>query len=971
MSLIRNGQLLAEINCRVEETVASRQMTFLASRTTEVDGVAIRYRYVINGTGIGFAPPSPGTKDAGLPDFAPGWADQPLRSGRLTMALPKYGTVIAGSRTLQLGNIAVDDPRVRDGDYFHTTAGAMRPGLVCPGDRVCLQCGSTRDDLGQVLDVSDSGIITITNSIPYSMPGWISQPGGTQVPLIYVLIYPCDCDYLPNILLAEPTWVSPETILDNSKYCSYTVRAYRRANVRGMPDYWFAMPLGELPAKLEPGYYAFLSQDEGFGEDEGSGYSGGERHYYRQNGEAAQFLLRFERPMLYSDCSSHLYSHTIPASASSVDAGCNVLAKKTASGYKPLLLSQGGIVGSGNLVAINTMAVNHESLPGLAPQWRLESDAYEITGDEPEHLFKITGESVIGGSAVRAVLRDAEGRVHYSVTEYTPIWQETGITIQQAAVLDDDSLPADYQALGLVDVFAAKGIGTFSISDVLCLHEPGTATSEAPTYVVVNTNDDEPYYRQLTLKSGVRFGAWLRLTIAGVKMNRKVGISDGSFFQSISFDREALVGRTISRLVGYTTRSYWRIWDGNATVTIHPCQRSTAETEELDDSLDNRAKPPGKEATVELQSVSELILPGNGNTGSINSSETDSSTNLAMIKLEDGDLAGTPRVRLATGRELVVDVLPAGFTTTGITAPKDPGHVGLITGIGDKGDENWLVFHAGMTGSHVWLDYSYWSAETYIDHFVLAQGSVYASEAGSGKWLRYLPASSSCEDLGVICHGETGLIVQPVPDAEGDLWSITSPSGLLARYSRTHLGHVDTAVFSQQSMSGMLAELAQSFDSIVLVNSAGRLVFEPRDLHKPIACHLDAEDILLDGFELRPKCSRQSYAIHYQNGWARAGKIGNQLSLDIPGIATLAHARLIVQRLYASTRDKELELSCVLMLDLEPGIWISIPGSLMTPGTRTRVRAQVTKASHDLLKQRSTLTLRIPREFASLEVEDE
>jgi hypothetical protein len=956
-----SDQYIAELRHVATERRPSRWMSFLAYHSSVVDGITIHYKSTANYQAVGFVPPALPNKNAGLPDLAPSWQDQPLRSGRLMFAIAHGDSVSTGEQTIRLAQIAVFDPRVAEEDYYRSTCGFPNQRIIQKGDRLVMLCGNCRDELGRVTDVMDNGWVRVSQPCPFNAPGWVyNSSTGNWIRILTFLIYPADYDFTPNVLIAEPTWVTAEHCVSADQMPDPApVKAFMRSGPQGQPDYWFGGRVQELPLLLDPGWYAFRSQDATFGEDEGSGTVGDDRYSYRQNGFVCPFTLRYERPKLYFDCGAQLYSHSFSSTLPDERRISRnaLIAKSGTDGYKVLALGEGGISGSEGAVAVNKLNVSHKMGSIVAPRWNLSSDVYAVEDESLSRLLERRQEEPFAGYLIGTIRKSTTGEIHFAETELEPHWRATGIEVMHAAPCESEALPANYDGPGIMDLFAYSGYAMIKPGSVIRLADSSNPAS-GECYLVLDNNDDQPYYRQIPIDGQPQYEAWTRLSIFGANL-RKVLVQKSEFVytEEIEFNRDDFVGKRIFVLEGYRYRARWQVWDGNAIHTVHECICDTGEIPEGSElRYAEEHIPQGEKYTVEWRNDRlpyEQVEVGTDASGQPSELV---GNHVALIKLNQGDLDDGARVFLGNGQELTVEEKELPPPQSLWQVPAESNRVYLCCNLGEGRDEAWLVFHPAMANRDVWVRYSYWSRELHISHFADSEGQVYACEAGSGKWLKYLPATKSCELVSQVKAGGTGIVMQPVADNSGNIWAITSPGGLLAKFGRSHSGHVETADFKDANFAAAVAELAQSHNAITFSDPAGNFHFAPRAASRNAVRYLSPEEILMPGVDVQYQPGTESVRIDYHGGSVGKGRTSRELRLNLGLVASRAHAQMVCDELFAAANAGKITLNCVFLPDVALGSRMGIPAALLGESTGF-VIGTVIRYIHDHRKQSTSLTL--------------
>jgi hypothetical protein len=956
-----SDQYITELRHVATERRPSRWTSFLAYHSSVVDGITIHYKYTTNFQAVGFIPPALPNKNAGLSDLAPSWQDQPLRSGRLMFALAHGDSVRMGAQTIRLAQIAVLDPRITGEDYYRSTCGFPNPRIIQKGDRVVMLCGNCREELGRVTDVMEDGWIRVSQPCPFNAPGWVYDAlSGDWIRILTFLIYPADYDFTPNVLIAEPTWVTAEHCVSTDQLPDPApVKAFVRSGPQGLPDYWFGGKARELPLLLDPGWYAFRSQDATFGEDEGSGTVGDERYSYRQNGSVCPFTLSYERPRLYFDSRAQLYSHSFSSTLPDERriSRSALVAASGEDGYEVLALGEGGICGGEGAVAVNDLNVAHKTGNIAAPQWNLSTNVYAVESGQINRRFERKQDEPFAGYMIGSIRKSTTGEIHFVETELEPRWRATGIEIMHAAPCESESLPANYAGPGILDIFAYSGYTMIKPGSIIRLADSSNPAS-GDCYLVLDNNDDQPYYRQIPIDGQPQYEAWTRLSIFGANL-RKVLVQESEFVytEEIEFNRDDFVHKRIYVLEGYRYRARWQVWDGTNIHTVHECIFDTGDIPEGSElRYTEEHIPQGEKYTVEWRNDRlpfEQIEVGTDASGQLGELV---GNHVALIKLNHGDLNGDVRVYLSNGQELTVaeKELPPPQSLWQI--PAESNRVYLCRNLGEGRDEAWLVFHPAIANRDIWVRYSYWSRELHISHFAESEGQVYACEAGSGKWLKYLPATKSCELVSLVKAGGAGILSQPTTDDAGNIWAITTPGGLLAKFGRTHSGHVEAADFKDANFAAAVAELAQSHDAITFSDPAGNFHFAPRAASKGAIRYLLPDEILMPGVNMEYQPGTESTRIDYHGGSVGKGKTSRELRLNLGLVGSRAHAQIVCNELFVAANAGKITLNCVLLPDVALGIRVGIPAALLGESTGF-VIGTVIRFIHDHRKQSTSLTL--------------
>lgn len=274
----------------------------------------------------------------------------------------------------------------------------------------------------------------------------------------------------------------------------------------------------------------------------------------------------------------------------------------------------------------------------------------------------------------------------------------------------------------------------------------------------------------------------------------------------------------------------------------------------------------------------------------------------------------------ATGRALVV-LDRTGEPTPGFPAP---GEVVVRGEDGPAGDETRLYFHPSLAGQQIWADYQYYAAGAAPHGFVVVAGTLAFALAGGGKWFRV--EGDAAVPAGVVKVGEAEGVVAAVAGEAAEVWALTAPSSLLARWARAFSGYVDVAGVELSGLE-FLGALAQATDARVGCDAAGRFIFAGEGGLAPEAPVTIPWGGVYSVTSAPAPPGSVRVELNYRGGKVAAGpEAGVRYIFRNELITSQGHAQIICDRLAARLAAARSALTVVVKSDyyLGPGAVVSL-----------------------------------------------
>jgi len=495
--------------------------------------------------------------------------------------------------------------------------------------------------------------------------------------------------FTPNVYIGYPTMVDVELspITGSNPRKTASVKVFRRNSAYSGAASHISLDTGiTLPAELQPGWYAILTQTGEWADHPVPSTD-------KTEADAVPFVITFERPRYICDFANGWTqrdtAHDTPPGVwdhrqgrlDSVIYYNNVatifMARSKTYSKQDRALTTGSLYDL--LYDTNFWAINDSGIL-----------SYEVLESESRYTH---GNAYIFDYA-RNYHHIAEQSISYE-------WVDTGGEI--AAVVDTGNLaPYPY---GISHDLYCLGAVDLNTGDIIGISEAGTPpTNNDQIGRMVDLNES------LFSPSGLGAHFYTRTVVYP-----QLGVPSSA------------VGKHIWKLVATRRLGRWIRYDADWTnmVVLHNCVRDTAR--DIDGQLTARIDandPPGQKFTI-----------------------TTDDTGLCKVKLDAVSLT-LPTVLLKNRTQIrVLDSAPFGVP---LTYPIPPGKFGYyMENCGDNRDETWIVFNNALAGTEIYVQAQYYSDDYWISDFWVQGGNIYAMEEGTGLILKYDGSSVTVhQDLG-------------------------------------------------------------------------------------------------------------------------------------------------------------------------------------------------------------------------------
>jgi len=343
----------------------------------------------------------------------------------------------------------------------------------------------------------------------------------------------------------------------------------------------------------------------------------------------------------------------------------------------------------------------------------------------------------------------------------------------------------------------------------------------------------------------------------------------------------------MKKLASVRQTGVWSVWVNGVRQEVRRCSLTIERVDEGQEVDYEKNKVPGKKIEIKKQKIADdefesyvAELPK------------------GYIKRLNDAYDGNPILMVLSDASQEFSIA----VQTGVRlCPNNVNETFLYEGIGSNYNENYLIFHPNWLGQSVFISGEFYPAEKdlYISHFAELDGVLYACETGSGDWYRYNEDTQDATLVSAVKVKGDGILSNIVNDTGtytsvtgSTLWAITSPDGVLGKFSKEHIMHVETLSTEVESLTNILGELAQAFNCVVDYTDDNELVFISRGIsirnHK-----LDEKDILFPTPNIQSALFYDTILLTYANGKVKSGTSDNTLNYDIKYVYSKAHAQIL------------------------------------------------------------------------------
>jgi len=496
----------------------------------------------------------------------------------------------------------------------------------------------------------------------------------------------------PNVYIGYPTMVdieySPAALWGGNPRAIAPVKVKRRngAYMGGVAGHISLSTDLELPALLEPGWYAFISQTENWADHPAPSTD-------QTESDTAPFVITFERPRYICDFANgwtqrdnaHItppatWDHRYGRSKSYIYYN-NIMD----SGYR----SEGKSYSKDNIYIVTV---------GMDETFT-DHSAWLVNGSDMEAYFLLTPpfDHLAHGNAY------AHFEEHHHIAEQQVIltWRDTDGYV---AVATDTGNRSAGLAYGISRDWYIPGTVEIQPHDIVTLANEGEVPGNTSTGYYVDTV--EPYYGTPGTEP---LGFYTLVTVypqpADYEGEKHVFVLEST--------------RRLGRWLKYEP-------DWSSYTVLHNCVLDT--TRDVDGEAIARQEgnyPPGTQYTVEKDD-----------------------DGICKITL-DGDSLATPTVILKNHSELRVIERDPVATPPVYAVPSDSSTCYYSERCGTNHDETWIIFNPQLEAIEVWVGAQFWGDDYCISDFWEQDGNLYAVEEGTGLILKYDGlAVSIAQDIG-------------------------------------------------------------------------------------------------------------------------------------------------------------------------------------------------------------------------------
>lgn len=575
----------------------------------------------------------------------------------------------------------------------------------------------------------------------------------------------------------------------------------------------------------------------------------------KTNGDAIPFVITFERPRYVCDFKSGWIQRdtapSIPPGAWGHDRGMG-------TSIIDQLVRGPAMVCDGNIIETSMAGLGMgDILPNTT--W------YAKTSTGREYSTFARGYESIG----RACYEYGD-YIHVSEQLITKAHRNTGGIVKQ--VIDTHNRGVDYASGISVDVFLEGNI-SIAVKDLISFGDDTQVT----TTEYYQVDSVEPYFGDPTGSGTDAF--YTLLTIYG------------AYPDDLSQWDDMYVWKLTRTVRGGRWLRYDLNWANMTVLHTSTRQLGYLRDGETIDKIESRT-PEGAECVVERLADDSDIW---------------------YIKLPFGAPYGLAAVRTAANQLLHIRAMDCFINPVVYPIPDESSLVYQVDAAGDNGDETWLILHPSLAGAKLYVLYSYYSDDCYVERFWM-QYYIIAIETGSGIGYKYDTITNLLSSLQDLRTGELGLNTQPVIIApySNEYYSISNPSGYFSIDTFRNINNLDRIDIRNKRITELLSIVAQAFGQYIYLDVDNKLWVKNRAFGV-----VGQISPIRPTPELNSPIGADSVRVTYNSGQAQDGKSRLPRKVEIPEIDTYDHALWLAQTYRYNDTQDEIIIDIPISEDLD------------------------------------------------------